>query len=87
MDLSKVKYPLVYLNDRSTKIVDTIKIIENAKEVHLHDSLYGIFCYFLYFSGNLKGPQLHLHKYARMKIPKFFNYTKMKESGEWIVYE
>jgi len=75
------------LNDKSTKIIDMIKVIENAKEVHLYDSLYGILCYFLYLSGQLKGPQFHLHKYARMKIPKFFNYKKMKESGDWIVYE
>jgi len=87
MDLSKAKYPLVYLNDKSTKIIDMIKVIENAKEVHLYDSLYGILSYFLYFSGQLKGPKFHLHKYARMKIPKFFNYAKMKESGDWIVYE
>lgn len=87
MDLSKAKYPLVYLNDKSTKIIDMIKVLENAKEVHLYDSLYGILSYFLYFSGQLKGPEFHLHKYARMKIPKFFDYTKMKESGDWIVYE
>lgn len=87
MDLSKVKYPIIYLNDKSTKIIDMIKVIENSKEVHLYDSLYGILSYFLYFSGQLKGPKFHLHKYARMKIPKFFNYTKMKESGDWIVYE
>ena len=87
IDVSKANYPLVYLNDKSTKIIDMIKVIENAKEVHLYDSLYGILCYFLYLSGQLKGPQFHLHKYARMKIPKFFNYKKMKESGDWIVYE
>jgi hypothetical protein len=87
MDLSKVKYPLVYLNDRSTKIVDMIKIIENAKEVHLYDSLYGLLSYFLYFSNQLKGPKFHLHKYARMKIPKFFDYKKMEKSEDWIVYE
>jgi hypothetical protein len=87
MDLSKAQYPLVYLNDKSTIIIDMIKVIQKAKEVHLYDSLYGILCYFLYFSGRLKGPKFHLHKYARMKIPKFFNYTKMKESKEWIVYD
>lgn len=87
MDLSKAKYPLVYLNDKSIKIIDMIKVIENAKEVHLYDSLYGILSYFLYFSGQLKGPEFHFHKYARMKIPKFFNYAKMKESGDWIIYE
>ncbi len=85
MNLSDVKYPLVYLNDNSSKIIDMIKIIENAKEVHLYDSLYGILSYFLYFSGQLKGPKFYLHKYARMKIPKFFNYTKMEESGDWKV--
>lgn len=86
MDVSKAKYPLVYLNDRSIKVIDMIKVIENAKEVHLYDSLYGVLSYFLYFSGQLKGPKFYLHKYARMKIPKFFNYTKMKESGDWFVY-
>jgi hypothetical protein len=87
MDLSLVKYPMINLNDRSNKIIDMIKVIENAKEVHFYDSLYGILCYFLYFSGQLKGPKFYLHKYARMKIPKFFNYYMMKESGEWIVYD
>lgn len=85
MDLSKIQYPLVYLNDQSSKIIDMIKVIENAKEVHLYDSLYGILCYFLYFSGQLKGPKLYLHKYVRMKIPKFFDYQKMANSGDWIV--
>ena len=85
MDVSKINYPLVYLNEKSNKIVDMIKIIENAKEVHLYDSLYGILSYFLYFSGKLRGPKFYLHKYARMKIPKFFDYDKMNNSGDWIV--
>jgi hypothetical protein len=85
MNLSNINYPLVYLNDNSTKIVDMIKIIENAKEAHFYDSLYGILCYFLYFSNQLRGPKFYLHKYARMKIPKFFDYKKMEESGDWIV--
>lgn len=85
MDLSYANHPIIYLNDRSTKIVDLMKVIENAQEVHLYDSLYGVLCYFLYFSNQLKGPKFYLHKYARMKIPKFFDYKKMKESGDWIV--
>lgn len=85
MDLSYTNHSIIYLNDRSNKIVDLIKIIENAQEVHLYDSLYGVFCYFLYFSNQLKGPKFYLHKYARMKIPKFFDYKKMEESGDWIV--
>jgi len=85
MDLSFVNYPTINLNDQSTKIIDMIKIIENSKEVHIYDSLYGVLSYFLYFSGQLKGPKFYLHKYARMKIPKFFDYNKMKESGDWTV--
>lgn len=85
MDLSHANHPIIYLNDRSTKIVDLMKVIENAQEVHLYDSLYGVLCYFLYFSNQLKGPKFYLHKYARMKIPKFFDYKKMEESGDWIV--
>jgi len=85
MDLSHTNYPIIKLNDQSNKIVDTLKIIENAKEVHVYDSLYGVLCYFLYFSNQLKGPKFYLHKYARMQIPKFFNYKKMEESGDWIV--
>jgi len=85
MDVSNVSYPLVYLNEKSTKIVDMIKVIENAKEVHLYDSLYGILSYFLYFSGQIRGPKFYLHKYARMKIPKFFDYEKINNSEDWIV--
>jgi len=85
MDLSHTNYPIIKLNDRSNKIVDTLKIIENAKEVHIYDSLYGVLCYFLYFSNQLKGPKFYLHKYARMQIPKFFDYKKMEGSGDWIV--
>ena len=64
-----------------------MKIIENANEVHLHDSLYGVLCYFAYFSGKLKGPKFYFHKYARMKIPKFFNYEWMEESDDWVILE
>lgn len=87
MDLSIPNYSLVYLNEKSTKIIDMIKILENAKEIHLYDSLYGVLCYFLYFSGKLKGPKIYLHKYARMKIPKFFDYEKMRQSGDWNILE
>lgn len=87
MDLSHANYPIIQINDRSTKIVDMIKVMENAKEIHIYDSLYGVLSYFLYFSGNLKGPKLYLHKYARMKIPKFFDYARMEESGDWTLLE
>lgn len=87
MDISKIKEPLVYLNDNSHKIVDMMKIIENAKEVHLHDSLYGVLCYFAYFSGKLGGPKFYFHKYARLKIPKFFNYEWMEKSDDWVILE
>lgn len=87
MNISGVKEPLVYLNDNSHKIVDMMKIIENANEVHLYDSLYGVLCYFAYFSGKLKGPKFYFHKYARLKIPKFFNYEWMEKSDDWVIYE
>lgn len=87
MNLSFANYPTINLNGRSTKIVDMIKVIENAKEVHVYDSLYGVLSYFLYFSGKLRGPKFYLHKYARMKIPKFFNYTKIEESKDWTLLE
>ena len=87
MDISKVKEPLVYLNENSHKIIDMMKIIENANEVHLYDSLYGVLCYFAYFSGKLRGPKFYFHKYARLKIPKFFNYEWMEKSDDWIILE
>jgi hypothetical protein len=87
MDISKVKEPLVYLNENSHKIIDMMKIIENANEVHLYDSLYGVLCYFAYFSGKLKGPKFYFHKYVRLKIPKFFNYEWMEKSDDWIILE
>ena len=87
MDISKVKEPLVYLNENSHKIIDMMKIIENANEVHLYDSLYGVLCYFAYFSGKLTGPKFYFHKYARLKIPKFFNYEWMEKSDDWVILE
>jgi len=87
MNLSAIKEPLVYLNDNSQKIVDMMKIIESAKEVHIYDSLYGVLCYFAYFSGKLKGPKFYFHKYARLKIPKFFNYEWMEKSDDWFILE
>ena len=86
-DMKLPEAEFVYLNDKSDKIVDTLKVIENAKEVHLYDSLYGVLCYFLYFSGKLRGPKFYFHKYARLKIPKFFNYDWMKNSPDWEIIE
>tara|TARA_B100002019_G_scaffold79036_1_gene68249 strand:+ start:538 stop:1371 length:834 start_codon:yes stop_codon:yes gene_type:complete len=86
-DMKLPEAEFVYLNDKSDKIVDTLKIIENSKEVHVYDSLYGVLCYFLYFSGKLRGPKFYFHKYARLKIPKFFNYDWMKNSPDWEIIE
>lgn len=86
-DMKLPEAEFVYLNDKSDKIVDTLKVIENAKEVHVYDSLYGVLCYFLYFSGKLRGPKFYFHKYARLKIPKFFNYDWMKNSPDWEIIE
>ena len=87
MDLSIVKEPIIYLNDNSDKIVDMFKIIEHAKEVHFIDSLYGVLCYYAYFSGKLKGPKFYFHAYARKKIPKFFNYNWIEESDDWVLLD
>lgn len=67
--------PVYNLSNCSDYILDTLKIIENAKEVHIFDSLYGTIVYLLINTSNfLENVPIYYHKYAREKIPKF--YTK-----------
>lgn len=80
------KLPIIYLNERSSLIIDMLKVIENAKEIHIYDSLYGVLVYLLYFSGNFKkNIKIYYHLYARNKIPKFFNMIKIYKSKNWTV--
>lgn len=75
--------PIYNLSNCSNYILDTLKIIENAKEVHVFDSLYGTIIYLLINTSNfLDGIPIYYHKYAREKIPKF--YTK---NDKWNVLD
>ena len=42
--------PVVFLNNKSNNILDMLMIIENAIELHIYDSLYGVLIYLCYFS-------------------------------------
>jgi hypothetical protein len=58
---------LVYqLNGVSGNMVDQIKILENAKEIHFIDSNYSVMIYFLSFiNDKIKKIPKYLHYYAR----------------------
>jgi hypothetical protein len=77
---------IISLNDKSSTIIDTLKVLENAKEIHIYDSLYGMLVYLLYFSNNLnKNKKIYFHSYARNKIHKFFDMNKIYKSRNWTV--
>lgn len=78
-------YAVYLLNDKSNKIVDLLKIIENAKEIHVYDSLYGTLIYLLYFSSTnfCRNIPIYIHKYARKKIANFYNYELIQKSNDW----
>jgi len=78
------EYPIIYLNDRSNYILDLLSVIENSKEIHIYDSLYGTIIYLLYFSSNfIKSKPIYYHKYARSKIPKFYDIDMINSSNDW----
>jgi len=78
--------PIILLNDKSSTIIDMIKVLENAQEIHIYDSLYGMLVYLLYFSNNLnKNQKIYFHFYARNKIHKFFDMKKIYKSRNWTV--
>jgi len=77
----QTNYPIYNLSNCSNYILDTLKIIEQAKEVHIFDSLYGTIIYLLINTSNfLENTPIYYHKYAREKIPKF--YTRQ---SKWII--
>ena len=81
-------YKKISLNNHSQDIIDILKVIENSEEIHIYDSVYGVLVYLLYFSSDFyKGKKIYYHRYARKKIPKFFDLEKMKNSGDWIILE
>lgn len=77
---------IILLNDKSSTIIDMLKVLENAKEIHIYDSLYGMLVYLLYFSNNLnKNKKIYFHSYARNKIHKFFDMNKIYKSRNWTI--
>ena len=77
---------VIRLNDISDSIVETLSLIEDAKEIHVYDSLYGLLVYLLYFSSSFfHGKKIFFHKYARSKIPKVFNLVPFTD--DWVILE
>jgi hypothetical protein len=56
---------IVNLHRLSSNFVDTIKVIENAKEVHLIENSVALFVYHLQSKNLMKNVEVNLHAYAR----------------------
>jgi len=76
------------LNFKSDLILDMLKIIENANEIHIYDSLYGTLIYLMYFKLDFfKNKKIYYHRYSRKKIHKFYNQNLIKSSPDWIIID
>jgi hypothetical protein len=77
--------PVINLNGISNIIYDTIKLIENAQEIHLIDSTYSTFIYHMSNRyNNIDHKKIYLHKYARPNSDyKTFRYPVPK----WTIIE
>lgn len=76
------------LTYKSNIIIDMFKIIEESNEIHIYDSLYGTIIYFMYFKlGFCKNKNIYYHRYARRKIPKFYNQDLLRSSSDWIILD
>ena len=56
---------IVNLHRLSSNFVDTVKVIENAKEVHLIENSVALFVYHLQSKNLMKNVEVNLHAYAR----------------------
>lgn len=90
MDLSKINsnFRKIFINDQSKNILDMLKIIECAKEIHVYDSLYCVIIYLLFFSSSFcHNSLIYYHKYARKRIHKMLDQELIKKSNNWIILE
>jgi hypothetical protein len=56
---------LLNINNISEKYFDIIKVIENAKEVHLIENSIALLIYHLQYKNLMKNVQINIHTYAR----------------------
>jgi hypothetical protein len=82
IDHTKINHGLMYdLNDKSDIMIDQIKILENAKEIHLIDSSYSVMIYFLSFHNDkIKNIPKFLHKHPHNRD---FNIYKQPVADNW----
>lgn len=77
-------YYIYQLNGVSDNMVDQIKILENAKEIHFIDSNYSVMIYFLSFiNDKIKKTPKYLHYYARKNKMIYENPTP----ENWLVLD
>lgn len=79
---------LFELNYKSKTMLDMLKIIENSKEIHIYDSLYGMIIYLMYFKMKcFQNNTIYYHRYARKKIHKFFDNKLISTSNNWRILD
>ena len=57
---------IVNIHNLSPKFTDTLKIVEDARQVHLVDNSLALFVYHLQYKNLLKPREINFHSYARM---------------------
>lgn len=81
---------IINLHNLSAKYLDILKVVENAKEVHLIENSVALFIYFMQISGRMKKVPIKLHAYARKEIkrdykinPHFLNMFLNPKLDNW----
>jgi len=65
---------IVNIHMLSEKYFDVVKVIENAKEVHLIENSFAMLIYFLQLSGKMKRVPINFHAYYRKEHDRKLNY-------------
>jgi hypothetical protein len=80
----------INLHNLSSKYLDILKVVENAKEVHLIENSVALFVYFMQLSGRMKKFPVKLHAYARREKkrdykvnPQFLNMFLTPKIDNW----
>jgi len=73
---------VVNVSNISNNIFNTIKIIENAKEVHLIENAISLITYHLQYKNLMKKVPINLHTYSRTESPRIC--TSLSESNAFL---
>jgi hypothetical protein len=74
---------IINLHFLGNNILEVLKIIENAKEIHLLENCISLMVYHLQYKGLMKNVDINFHHYARFRSDFLTNMVKRPELKNW----